>query len=394
MHCLKGILVSGGIKRTIVASIRTILLSLIALAFLGSGPIRHARAGWGDGGGPGWAELWPLTIPRADLAVTAGSDTKGNPAIYAIGGSSVPKGIVISPSPVEAYDPMNNSWSQLSPLNHARDQLAAVSLNGTIYAVGGWGPLANTTGTDATYLSFVEAYDPTHPEAGWTDRTPMPTARRNLAVVASNDKIYAIGGCCSAAPSPGYDIVEVYNPALDPLADPSVDPNSNPWTQGPSLTEQRTKLAAAVDPTTGTIYALGGVACPPGASGCLGRSEPDVESFNPGSDSQWSPALALHEAREQLKAVVTDDGRIFAVGGTRSLCENQASCRPYSVDSWAQGQSEWSFFALMPSSRSIFGAAYSNGYIYVVGGSDGNQAVSATQRIRVPTVSPASMTAP
>jgi influenza virus NS1A-binding protein len=73
--------------------------------------------------------------------------------VYVLGGwlSGDPGGITV----VEAYNPQNNTWWEVAPMNVGRMDHAAVGLNGYIYAIGGhsdggWGDSTKT----------VERYDP------------------------------------------------------------------------------------------------------------------------------------------------------------------------------------------------------------------------------------------
>jgi Kelch motif protein len=53
-------------------------------------------------------------------------------AFYAVGGAST-----ITETMVEVYDPASNTWTTNAPMPTARAGLAAGSINGILYAVGG-----------------------------------------------------------------------------------------------------------------------------------------------------------------------------------------------------------------------------------------------------------------
>ncbi|MBI1925877.1 galactose oxidase, partial [Candidatus Poribacteria bacterium] len=108
-----------------------------------------------------------------------------NGKIYAIGDFN---GTFII-STVEEYDPRANTWTRKANLPTWRNGLCTSAVNGTIYAIGGVGPIAGG-GTGA--ISVVEAYDPRTDT--WTKKSDMPTPRWGLSTVAVNGKIYAIGG--------------------------------------------------------------------------------------------------------------------------------------------------------------------------------------------------------
>ncbi len=68
-------------------------------------------------------------------------------------------------------------------------------------------------------LATLEAYDPG--SNTWATKAAMPTARADLAVVAFNGLLYAIGG--RGADGSPLATVEAYNPATDTWAtEPSI----------------------------------------------------------------------------------------------------------------------------------------------------------------------------
>jgi len=71
-----------------------------------------------------------------------------------------------------------------------RMDLASVAVNGKLYAIGGW----DTQNQKA--LQVIEAYD--RASDTWATKSPMPTPRSGLDAVAINGKIYAFGGDAEA----------------------------------------------------------------------------------------------------------------------------------------------------------------------------------------------------
>jgi hypothetical protein len=142
------------------------------------------------------------------------------------GGSGVPSGFMIlgtSPITPAGYTlgaPISsgNVWFSMAPMPTARYRLAAATVNGKIYAIGGY---------NGGYLNTVEVYDPS--ANTWSTAPPMPTARYELAAAVVNGKIYAIRGY-----NGGYlNTVEVY------------DPSTNTWSTAAPMPTARGALAAA-----------------------------------------------------------------------------------------------------------------------------------------------------
>jgi N-acetylneuraminic acid mutarotase len=71
----------------------------------------------------------------------------------------------------------------------------------------------------------------------------MPTARRDLAAVVLNNRIYAIGGSDGQST---LNLVEVY------------DPSTNIWSTAPSPLAARTQFGAVA--LNGFVYLMGGAA--------------------------------------------------------------------------------------------------------------------------------------
>ena len=155
-----------------------------------------------------------------------------NGKIYAIGGNVVLTLLTFHDvNTVEVYDPNSNSWSTAASMPTLRGYLAAASLNGKIYAIGG--------GTANALSNTVVVYDPS--SNSWSVAASMPTPRGSLAAASLNGKIYAIGGGTASGVS---NTVEVY------------DPSTTSWSVAASMATARFGLAAA--DANGFVYAIGG----------------------------------------------------------------------------------------------------------------------------------------
>ncbi|MFI8105937.1 Kelch repeat-containing protein [Streptomyces sp. NPDC086023] len=217
-----------------------------------------------------WSTVAPLTTNRGSPGVATAPCPVGQTGtcVYAIGGYG-PGGLASA----ESYNPANNSWSTIRPMNVPRHSLGAAAAacppgqTGTcIYAVGGMVGFTNAI------TGAVESYNPA--TNAWSPVASIPTARASSGVTAtacppgqSGTCVYVVGGGTPEI----VGNVDSYNPA------------TNAWTALPSLPRPRHRLAAAA--TT----------CPPGMIGsCVYASGGSLTS---------SDATATFEALDPPDAV-------------------------------------------------------------------------------------------
>jgi N-acetylneuraminic acid mutarotase len=178
-----------------------------------------------------WTEKAHMPTARWGLS-TSVVDGK----IYAIGGGRGTWPNVVSFSTVEVYDPAQDIWTKRSDMPTARCYLSTSSIDGKIYAIGGFSGLGGNWGP----LSVVEEYDPATDT--WTKKEDMPDPRGVAAASVVNGQIYSIGGAInfrSALPT-----VEIYDPVADR------------WKKGADMPTARRWLSASE--VNGRIYAIGG----------------------------------------------------------------------------------------------------------------------------------------
>jgi N-acetylneuraminic acid mutarotase len=294
-------------------------------------------------GGNVWFSMAPMPTARAGLAAAT-----VNGKIYAIGGFGVGGTFLAT---VEVYDPVANTWSTTpAPMPTARAGLAAVTVNGKIYAIGG---------VDGLLGSTVEVYDPV--ANSWsTTPVPMPTARYGVAAATVNGKIYAVGGFAIGGAS--LATVEMY------------DPVANSWSTTPApLPTARGYLAAAI--VNGKIYAIGGGAFE-GDGGGIGAT---MEVYNPVANS-WSTTPSFMSTARYGLAAATVNGKIYAIGGF-GVGGTGATVEVFDpvASSWSTAPSP------MPTARYDLAAADAGGLIYAIGGVGmSNNLVSATEQYSPP----------
>ncbi|XP_006885805.1 PREDICTED: kelch-like protein 35 [Elephantulus edwardii] len=100
---------------------------------------------------------------------------------------------------VERYDPFSNTWSALAPLPEAVSSAAVAPCAGQLFVIGGAGP-------DGTNTDKVQCFDPK--EEQWSLKSPAPFSQRCLEAVTLEDTIYVVGGLMSKifTYDPGRDV--------------------------------------------------------------------------------------------------------------------------------------------------------------------------------------------
>ncbi len=131
-----------------------------------------------------------------------------------------------------SFDPETDTYAPIADLPSVQSALAAVALQGSVWAVGGANSFGNAVPT-------LRSYDPITDQ--WRAHQPMLNARIAPAAVALDDRIYVIGGDNGGA----LQTVEAYDPATDR------------WQSLALLPQPRAGAVAAAH--HGTIYVAGGV---------------------------------------------------------------------------------------------------------------------------------------
>uniref|UniRef100_A0A1B0G5E5 BACK domain-containing protein n=1 Tax=Glossina morsitans morsitans TaxID=37546 RepID=A0A1B0G5E5_GLOMM len=142
-------------------------------------------------------QLTPLSQRSSFWSQTTNVPTNRNATFHVLfaGGTHIKTGT--EPRMCKVYDITNNKMSPISDMLDCRFGNSVISLNGTVYSVGGY------CGNE---LRTAEYYDRINKK--WTYIKPMNTDRCNFGICACDNLIYAIGGhCCSS--------VESYNPATN-----------------------------------------------------------------------------------------------------------------------------------------------------------------------------------
>jgi Kelch motif len=110
--------------------------------------------------------------------------------VYAIGGRLA--GYDTNLATVESYNPGTNRWERLPDLPDPRGGTGAAAVGGRIVSVGGESP----PGTNRTVWALPRA------ARRWVQLPDLPTPRHGLGVVAFGGRVWAIAG----GPQPGLTV--------------------------------------------------------------------------------------------------------------------------------------------------------------------------------------------
>lgn len=263
--------------------------------------------------------------------------------IYVIGGVSCLSNcqqFYNSVNTLEVYDPTNDIWTVLAPMNVRRAGSAVSALGGKIYVFGGFN--RDTWSTNRN----VEIYDIA--TNTWSFGAPMPTPRSWMKAAVVDGKIYVIGGV-------GYGYrrdVEVYNPT------------TNSWEVRAPLPGRERYLHAVVA-YKGKIYVIGG------DSWGRGYNEiwDDIWEYDPATNT-WTEKSRMPSPATDLDAVAVD-GKIWVLGSNRL-------CRVYDIE-----QDQWHEVNSNQNPSGTFSLAFLNGYIYRFGGGGWGPTLNVTERAKI-----------
>lgn len=159
-----------------------------------------------------WESRSPMPTTRNHAAIGV-----VNNKIYVIGGR-VGNAFITRASNtdvVEEYDPATDQWGPLkASMPTARSATAWGTYKGKIYVAGGEVRTERMAGT----FRAVEAYDPVANK--WSELTPMPFARHGLAGDVVGNRLHTVSGNVQSGGGPGMEIATDYHAAL------SLDPDA------------------------------------------------------------------------------------------------------------------------------------------------------------------------
>jgi N-acetylneuraminic acid mutarotase len=272
-----------------------------------------------------WTAQTPIPTARGALASAV---LDGN--IYVLGGatSSDPSSKTLWRKHVsmlntlESYNPQTKHWSTLPPLPTSSGFLAAASLNGQIYAIGG----EDTAGDN---LAKVESYSPG--SGSWKTDAPLPAAKAgDHAAVGGGGRVYALdakGG------------LEIY------------DPTTNSWTLGPTMPTESDLPGLAW--SGNRLYAIGGLTA---------KKAPldNVQVYDPATNT-WQEKAPVPTRRGHPAVGTLADGQIIVAGGGPPFKITA------DVELYTPSSNTWQQLTALPMAMDPTGAVVGNKF-YVISG--------------------------
>jgi len=250
-------------------------------------------------------------------------------------------------------------WVKAAPFPEPEEELYAVTVNGKMYVIGGFGymPFGNPPG-------LVYEYDP-GPDK-WTKKKVLPQRVHHQAQAVYNNKIYVLGGCrMGIFGTDAVTNVWEYDPATD-----------NYRAMAPIPGPRCSAVAATVN---NKIYLIGGIE--PFENGKGSRISGRNQVFDPVANTWGSADLSPMPTTRNHAFVGVVNGKIYVIGGRIGHGFVTTSSNTDVVEEYDPAQDLWGVAkARMISPRSGGGWATYNGKIYVAGGEVQNERYSAAFR--------------
>jgi N-acetylneuraminic acid mutarotase len=260
-------------------------------------------------------------------------------------------------------------WKHGAPFPEPDEELYGVATNGKLYVIGGW---ADGKAGGVTY-----EYDPATDK--WTKKQSMPRPAHHAALAAANGKIYVMGGF--VAPS---DTALPLGAAWQPIDNAwQYDPVADSWK---SLAPLPTKRGSAVAVEVGgKIYTIGGATTMEGrvlddSIGRLGDSkDPFFTAFGSARvlsvNEVYDPATNKWETRQPMSVPRNHafagavNGKIYVIGGRTGQGFILTATNTDVVEEYNPLSDAWSApKERMPTARSGGVTGTDGRRIYVAGG--------------------------
>jgi len=223
-----------------------------------------------------WTRKTDMPTARRFLAAAAVDEI-----IYVVGGGASGAFPGVPLKTMEAYYPKTDTWVAKADMPTARQLLAACTVDGIIYVIGG--------GTDFDHpYSTVEAYDPKTNQ--WSRKRDLPKPLLWLTASVADGRVYAFAATKPMAEHPSETFT--YDPTADFW---TAKAQFSPWSVG--------LMSSTVD---GIIYLFGGMTPTYGGHDFVLAYDPAQDRFT---------ARRKMPRTRMTAACAAIDGKIYLAGG-------------------------------------------------------------------------------
>jgi N-acetylneuraminic acid mutarotase len=290
----------------------------------------------------------------AGMAVRGGS-------LYLTGGVSGPTGYL---NDSWFLNPAQGLWQPGPAFTGARAYHGSVISNGYLYLIGG--SVGGTAATDVQGAAIsaagsLEIFQQT---------TPLPAPRASFGAVASNDRLFLVGGVDASGVAQA-DLISAAIGAFGPLAGWATTLST------PSGAPPRTGAAAVA--YKGSIFVTGGNTAAAGLTPAVSNTILIGAVQNNAITSWTTSTTTLPTVRMWHAAMIYND-YLYIIGGTQDGTKPEIGidAAPISADGTAVGAFT-SGGASLPTARFGHQALQYNGTLYVIGGNNGTTNLSDVQ---------------
>lgn len=235
----------------------------------------------------------------------------------------------------------DSSWTEGPPLPLDLDEPRAVTIDGSIYLVGGVTDL-ELLPNDRLLLEpsdILLRFDPE--EESYTELAPLPEPLNHLSAVSFRDRLYVLGGYGETLDANTSSRFYRYDPELDR------------WTRLPDMPAARAAMAAGI---VGDRLIVAG-----GALDNSPRSE--TFEFDFASD-RWTQSQPMPNGREHVGGVEVG-GALYALGGRSARSTAVDTATAYDV-----GERSWRHLPPMPVASGGLTAVEAGDAVIAIGGGD------------------------
>ncbi len=298
------------------------------------------------------------SLPQARRNATAFAN---DGFLYVIGGSDADGSYLDS----VIYAPINangtlGAWATTSAFNTGREEHASVLYNGRLYVIGGQG--ASVLG-DIQYAPILSNGS----LGAWVATRALPSALTETAAVVRNGMLFVGGGSSNGT---------TFTSSAVTSARIELDGSIAPWTTPAPTSLPSVRYKHSFVESNGYLFTLGG------DDGSFLASVASAPISTEGTLSAFASTTALPAARDGHTSVA-HNGRLYVIGGCNG---NSNPCNTGVQTTVSVGTlnangtvASWANTTPLNVGRGHATAVVSDGYLYVIGGTDGTNPLDSVE---------------